>query len=280
MALNCITIEKVYSLSKSLSNNIRKLRFEAGEMSQQTLADKVGVTRQTIFAIEKNKYSQIKNKFPSIEKEWIGLKEELTTLINKIPTDAQFDNVTKMLFGLMEKNKLTIDNFNPSLAPLDEKQIIVPETQETLIVEKYPIDVELRGNFIDFGNFLDQLAFTNYYLTISNIQISQNPIAEGEQKISFISYIYTKNSSAASMGLIQNNQGYASASSNATNTSSSTNASTVLTDEEIIIEAIQNTGASSIADIVKVIKYFKEKTGKEIDQNLAITLLQKKLKNI
>ena len=228
---------------------------------------------------EKSKYSQIKNKFPSIEKEWIGLKEELTTLINKIPTDAQFDNVTKMLFGLMEKNKLTIDNFNPSLAPLDEKQIIVPETQETLIVEKYPIDVELRGTFIDFGNFLDQLSFTNYYLTISNIQISQNPIAEGEQKISFISYIYTKNSST-SAGLIQNNQGYASASSNATNTSSSTNASAELTDEEIIVEAIQNTGASSIADIVKVIKYFKEKTGKEIDQNLAITLLQKKLKNI
>ena len=48
-------------MSKRLSNNIRKLRFEAGEMSQQTLADKVGVTRQTIFAIEKNKYS------PSLE---------------------------------------------------------------------------------------------------------------------------------------------------------------------------------------------------------------------
>ena len=82
------------------------------------------------------------------------------------------------------------------------------------------------------------------------------------------------------MGLIQNNQGYASASSNATNTNSSINASTELTDEEIIVEAIQNTGASSIADIVKIIEYFKEKTGKDIDQSLAITLLQKKLKNI
>lgn len=51
----------MYSLSKSLSNNIRKLRFEAGEMSQQTLAEKVGVTRQTIIAIEKDKYS------PSLE---------------------------------------------------------------------------------------------------------------------------------------------------------------------------------------------------------------------
>ena len=45
----------------SIDNQVRRLRFEAGEMSQQALADAVGVTRQTIIAIEKNKYS------PSLE---------------------------------------------------------------------------------------------------------------------------------------------------------------------------------------------------------------------
>ena len=229
---------------------------------------------------EKNKYTQIKNKFPSIEKEWTDLKEELTTLINKIPTDAQFDNVTKMLFSLMEDNKLVIDNFNPSLAPLDEKQVIVPETQEILTVEKYPIDVELRGSFIDFGNFLDQLSFTNYYLTISNIQISQNTYNEGEQKISFISYIYTKNSTN-DMGLIQNNQGAASSSSNANNNESSIDkAAAAITDEQIVLEAIQETGATSIIDIVKIVKYIKEKTGKDIDQSFAVSLLEKKLRDL
>ncbi len=44
-----------------ISNNIRTLRFNHGEMTQSELADKVGVTRQTIYAIEKNKYS------PSLE---------------------------------------------------------------------------------------------------------------------------------------------------------------------------------------------------------------------
>ena len=230
---------------------------------------------------EKSKYSQIKNKFPLIEKEWTELKEDLTTLINKIPTDNQFDNVTKMLFSLMEKNKLAIDNFNPSLAPLDEKQIIVPETQETLIVEKYPIDVELRGSFIDFGNFLDQLSFTNYYLTISNIQISQNPYNEGEQKISFISYIYTKNSND-NMGVVQNNRGFSSSTNSANNNASSADKDSVavITDEEIILEAIQKTGATSIIDIVKIVKYIKEKTGKDIDQSFAVSLLEKKLKNL
>ena len=230
---------------------------------------------------EKSKYTQIKNKFPLIEKEWTELKEDLTALINKIPTDSQFDNVTKMLFSLIEKNKLAIDNFNPSLAPLDEKQITVPETQETLIVEKYPIDVELRGSFIDFGNFLDQLSFTNYYLTIGNIQISQNPYNEGEQKISFISYIYTKNSND-NMGIIQNNQGFAGSTNDANNNVFSVDKDSVaaITDEEIVLEAIQKTGATSIVDIVKIVKYIKEKTGKDIDQSFAVSLLEKKLKNL
>ena len=44
-------------MKSSISNNIRKLRFENDEMTQQALADAIGVTRQTVFAIEKGKYS-------------------------------------------------------------------------------------------------------------------------------------------------------------------------------------------------------------------------------
>jgi putative transcriptional regulator len=40
-----------------LTNQVRRLRFENGEMTQQQLADRVGVTRQTIIAIEAGKYS-------------------------------------------------------------------------------------------------------------------------------------------------------------------------------------------------------------------------------
>ena len=43
--------------SEYLSNNIRKLRFEHGQMTQQDLADKVGVTRQTIIATESGRYA-------------------------------------------------------------------------------------------------------------------------------------------------------------------------------------------------------------------------------
>ena len=37
-------------------NKIRRLRFDNSEMTQEALAEKVGVTRQTIIALEANKY--------------------------------------------------------------------------------------------------------------------------------------------------------------------------------------------------------------------------------
>ena len=43
--------------SNNLTNQVRRLRFENGELTQQQLADRVGVTRQTIIAIESGKYA-------------------------------------------------------------------------------------------------------------------------------------------------------------------------------------------------------------------------------
>lgn len=40
-----------------ITNNIRKLRFFANEMTQQDLAEKAGISRQTVIAVEAGKYS-------------------------------------------------------------------------------------------------------------------------------------------------------------------------------------------------------------------------------
>lgn len=41
----------------SVRNKIRTLRFMTGEMTQQDLADRIGLTRQTVIAIEQGRYS-------------------------------------------------------------------------------------------------------------------------------------------------------------------------------------------------------------------------------
>lgn len=48
-------------MSLPIANQIRRLRFEHGEMSQTELAERIGMTRQTVAAIEAGKYS------PSLE---------------------------------------------------------------------------------------------------------------------------------------------------------------------------------------------------------------------
>jgi putative transcriptional regulator len=45
----------------NISNRVRDLRYEHGQMTQQALAEVVGVSRQTIIAIESSRYS------PSLE---------------------------------------------------------------------------------------------------------------------------------------------------------------------------------------------------------------------
>lgn len=45
----------------SITNSIRALRFSNGEMTQADLAEQIGVTRQTVIAIEQGRYS------PSLE---------------------------------------------------------------------------------------------------------------------------------------------------------------------------------------------------------------------
>ncbi len=71
-----------------IDNNIRKLRFHHDEMTQQQLAEKVSVTRQTIVAIEKGKYS------PSLE-----LAFRIATVFNQ-PLESVF-----IYHGKSEKHK-------------------------------------------------------------------------------------------------------------------------------------------------------------------------------
>ena len=69
----------------------------------------------------------------------------------------------------------------------------MPETDDKVTIEKIPIDVVVRGTFIDFGRMLEQLGRSQYRLTVSDI------VMDGEnnnrnQDIQFISYAYFKSS--------------------------------------------------------------------------------------
>ncbi len=59
-----------------IKNAIRRLRFEHGEMTQAELADRIGMTRQTVAAVEAGKYSpSLEAAFRIAEAFGVGLEE-------------------------------------------------------------------------------------------------------------------------------------------------------------------------------------------------------------
>jgi putative transcriptional regulator len=63
-------------MAKSINNQIRRLRFEHGEITQAELARRVGCTRQTINAIEAGKYGpSLELAFKIAEEFEVGLEQ-------------------------------------------------------------------------------------------------------------------------------------------------------------------------------------------------------------
>jgi putative transcriptional regulator len=63
-----------------MKTNIRRFRFENGELSQQSLADMAGVSRQTIVAIEKGNYNPSVKLALLLARKLKATVEELFTL--------------------------------------------------------------------------------------------------------------------------------------------------------------------------------------------------------
>ena len=82
-----------------ISNSIRRLRFFANEMTQQELADRTGVTRQTIVAIENGKY------FPSLELAFRIAHTFNVQLSDVFVFNQENDPVYKKLKAKQAKNK-------------------------------------------------------------------------------------------------------------------------------------------------------------------------------
>jgi len=69
-----------------MKTTIRRFRFDRGELSQQQLADMVGVSRQTIISIEKGDYA------PSVKLALL-LAEKLETTVDQLFILEEIDRV-------------------------------------------------------------------------------------------------------------------------------------------------------------------------------------------
>ena len=138
---------------------------------------------------KRDQYKRMKNQISSIQEEWDFLNEEFETVIRRIPNKTNFDNVSNSLYNLIKNSGLSIINYSPSRLAIDKKTIILPDGNDQIIIEKIPIDIEIRGSYLDFGECLESMAASRYRLTASHIEILKQGKDPG-QAIKFIAYAY------------------------------------------------------------------------------------------
>ena len=138
---------------------------------------------------KRTKYKRMESEIISIQDEWYNLNEEFEIVIDRIPDKSSFDNVSNALYNMIKNNGLSVISYSPSNIAIDKKTIILPDSEDEIIIEKIPIDIEINGNFVNFGELLENMTESQYRLTASNIDIAKKGNST-KQVIKFISYAY------------------------------------------------------------------------------------------
>jgi Tfp pilus assembly protein PilO len=144
---------------------------------------------QKSLASKRNKYRRMESEIINIQDEWYSLNEEFEIVIRQIPDKSSIDNVFNVLYSMIKNNGLSIISYSPSNIAIDKKTIIMPESEDEIIIEKIPIDITINGSFVNFGKLLENMTESQYRFTASNIDIAQKGNSP-KQVIKFISYAY------------------------------------------------------------------------------------------
>ena len=144
------------------------------------------------------KFRRMESQIIDLEAEWDNINSQFEMVIDKIPDKRLFDNVTDFLYSMIVSQGLKIQSFSPSNAAIEKKTILLPETGDEITIEKVPIDITLKGSFINFGQLLESMKTGKYRLTASNIEILQKQKASA-QTIKLISYAYFQSSNRKSL---------------------------------------------------------------------------------
>tara|TARA_Y100000996_G_scaffold396333_1_gene362327 strand:+ start:1515 stop:2771 length:1257 start_codon:yes stop_codon:yes gene_type:complete len=157
---------------------------------------------------ELNKFKNMQAKLGPMEDNWNKINYQFQYIIEKIPDKRLLENVTDHLYSDLIQNSLKVINFSPSNIAIDKETVILPDLKGEIVVEKIPIDITLRGSFLNFNKFLENLEDNRYRFTTSNVGVSQEK-SSPEQTIELIAYAYfqsSKNKKIKNIQKIQKNK--------------------------------------------------------------------------
>tara|TARA_B100000497_G_C7640110_1_gene384799 strand:+ start:787 stop:1386 length:600 start_codon:yes stop_codon:yes gene_type:complete len=141
---------------------------------------------------QKSKSTQAEKTFndlATVKREWSDYNLDFEEKINRIPDISDQKRIFNVIFDIIKKSEIKVDSWSPSKFPVEEKTIFIPDTNEEIMISKYPIDIQIICTFPDFGILLEKLRSEDTRLSVSNVNIIEKGGTE-RQTISFIIYTY------------------------------------------------------------------------------------------
>ena len=151
---------------------------------------------------ELSKFKNMQSKLGPMEDQWNRINNQFQSIVERIPDKRLLESVTDHLYSDLIQNNLKIINFSPSNVAIDKETVMLPDLEREIIVEKIPVDITLRGSFLNFNKFLENLGDNRYRFTTSNVGVSQEK-SSPEQTIELIAYAYFQSSKGKGINNIQ-----------------------------------------------------------------------------
>lgn len=139
--------------------------------------------------LKSDKADKIFNNLSSIKTEWSDYNIDFENQISKIPDISDQSRIFNVIFEVIKESEIKVNQWSPSKFPVEEKTIFIPDTNEEIMISKYPIDIEIICTFTDFGVLLEKLRSSENRISVSNLNIIEKGGTE-RQTISFIIYTY------------------------------------------------------------------------------------------
>lgn len=156
---------KLKNQNKKLTNSVKS------EKSKATRADKIF------------------NDLATVKREWSDYNIDFESQISRIPDISDQSRIFNVIFDIIKKSEIKVIKWSPSKFPVEEKTIFIPDTNEEIMISKYPIDIEVICTFPDFGVLLKKLRSSEHRISVSNVNIIEKGGTE-RQTINFIVYTY------------------------------------------------------------------------------------------
>lgn len=114
--------------------------------------------------------------------------ESYLDLLKRISSREQYLAAIGTIKALAREHNLEVEMFEPSAIPIELKSNVAPSVMKNIVIEKRPTDVTLRGDYLDFGYFLDDFERIPHLFAVENIIIEPT---SSKDALTFSMVIYT-----------------------------------------------------------------------------------------